>query len=69
MFGYRKLNYPESPDHSKPGDYERYRRESDEWWDNWSHNFGLSLKLLLAGTLTVIALMIVGGIIAQILNG
>jgi uncharacterized protein HemX len=66
---YRPLAHPAPLDPDKPGDRERWQRENARWWENWEHNFTLSLKLVLAVTLFLIALIIIGGIIATIFNG
>jgi hypothetical protein len=50
-FGYRSLKYPnpKSPD---------FWQRSETWWDDWAHNFGLSLLytavLLVVGVIAVV---------------
>jgi hypothetical protein len=60
---FKSLKDPEPPDIHDRTDMARYRRECDEWWDNWEHNFALSLKLVLWGTLAVIAMIIIVALI------
>lgn len=62
ILGFRPLKHPAAPDPGAP-DYDaqlrRYREESQAWWDNWEHNFVLSLKLLLAGGAATLIVVIV----------
>lgn len=50
MFGYRSLKYPDpkAPD---------YWAHTQVWWDNWAHNFAVSL-IIWPGLAALVVLMV-----------
>lgn len=63
MLGWRSLKQPAMPDRALPdydGQCRRFWEQSEVWWDNWAHNFVLSVVVFpLLGTVVGILLLLI----------